>query len=299
MNNPTHTSARGHIAALACIVFWGTSFIVTKTLVQTITPFQVMLLRFTLAYAMLWILYPHWHFKIKEEGILVILALLCNTFYFMAENTALSITQASNVSILTSTSPIFSALLLLLVNKGERLTKKQGLAYLCAFLGVILVVLNGSLVLEIRPLGDLLAISTAIIWACYNILAKDQTHKYNGFLLARKLMFYAVISSAIVVAIEGKPVDFAGLMNPACIGGFLYLACLCSALCYVFWNYAIREIGILKTNIYLYAMPAVTLVAGIIVLDEIITPMGLAGMVLIAAGLLAGSGIKRRTQNEE
>ena len=41
-----------------------------------------------------------------------------------------------------------------------------------AFLGVILVVFNGSVILNLNPAGDLLAIGAAFSWAIYGILLK-------------------------------------------------------------------------------------------------------------------------------
>ena len=52
------------------------------------------------------------------------MSLFSNTLYFLAENTALTLTQSSNVSILVSTAPVITALLLILLPNGERVTRK-------------------------------------------------------------------------------------------------------------------------------------------------------------------------------
>ena len=51
------------------------------------------------------------------------------------------------------------------------------------------------------------------------------------------------------------------------------------------WNTAIRTIGALKTSVYLYAIPPLTLVAGTLLLDETVTLLGTAGIVLVIGGM--------------
>lgn len=48
----------GHLIALATICVWGSTFIFSKTLLDVFTPVQIMLLRFFVAYAVLWCMYP-------------------------------------------------------------------------------------------------------------------------------------------------------------------------------------------------------------------------------------------------
>ena len=275
----------GHLFALFSVTIWGTSFIVSKNVMAYISPVQLMLLRFILAYITLWVLHPKWHFKWRDEAWFLLLALLANTLYFLAENTALTLTQASNVSILVSTAPILSALLIRLFRQNERLSRYQTLGYAIAFIGVVFVVLNGVFVLQLRPAGDLLALSAALLWAIYGILARRALEKFNSFLITRKLMFYGILTSIPLLA-ENKPLELAPLITPGNVVSLLYLGIVCSAMCYLMWNRAIRQIGTLKTNIYMYAVPMVTMLAGTVFLYEAVTGMGAIGIVLVIGGMV-------------
>ena len=73
------------------------------------------------------------------------------------------------------------------------------------------------------------------------------------------------------------------------ICGLLYLGLICSALCYLMWNEAIAGIGAMKANIYVYAVPVVTMIAGAIFLHEVITWGGAVGVMLVAGGMLLSS----------
>ena len=67
------------------------------------------------------------------------------------------------------------------------------------------------------------------------------------------------------------------------------LACLglgASALCFVTWNVAVRELGPVRTSLYIYLVPALTVLASAAVLGEPLTPLVVLGVLLTIAGLL-------------
>ena len=58
MNRSASSRTLGYILALFTVLVWGTTFISTKTLLNTFTPLQVMLTRFVLGQLFLWLLRP-------------------------------------------------------------------------------------------------------------------------------------------------------------------------------------------------------------------------------------------------
>lgn len=222
----------------------------------------------------------------------MLISLFANSLYFLAENTALHLTQTSNVSILVTTSPIMTAILLRLFFHGEPLSRRKVIGFCIAFLGVVFVVLNGVVGLNLHPLGDFLALGAALSWAIYGILVHKCSESFNSFMITRKLMFYGILTSTPLLLAD-EPIDFAQLVTGPNVIALLYLGFVCSALCYLMWNYAIRQIGALKTNLYMYAVPIVTMIAGVLFLKERITPMGAGGIVLVLAGMVLSTLTER------
>lgn len=204
----------GHLFAVFPVMAWGTSFLVSKNLLAVLTPIQLMWLRFVIAYIALWIIHPVWYFQWRDELRFLAMAVAANTLYFYTENTALTLTQATNVSILVSTAPILSAILLSLSRKKEVLSRQQKTGYGVAFIGVVFVVLNGALVLHLRPAGDLLALASAMSWAVYNLFARNMLERFDSFLVSRKLMLYGIISAFPMVLAEGQKIQLSAIMNP-------------------------------------------------------------------------------------
>ena len=277
---------KGHLLAVLCVIAWGTSFLVSKNLMEKITPVQLMMLRFVIAGLSIWIIYRKWYFNWREEGQFIVLSLVGNALYYLTENTALRLTLASNVSILVSAAPIVSALMLRLFERDERLLRRQIAGIGIAFGGVLFVVFNGVFVLKLNPLGDLLALAAAFCWALYGFLAKRIVDRYDTFLSTRKLMFYGIITSSPLLLLEGGDLSGMRQLRFGNICGILYLGLICSALCYLMWNEAIAEIGAMKANLYVYAVPVVTMIASALFLDEVVTWGGAAGVVLVVGGML-------------
>jgi len=288
---------KGHLLALIVGFCWGTSFIVSKTLMGHMTAIQLIWLRFLFAWLSLWAFYPKWHFTSwKEEASFFLLSIFSNTLYFLAENTALNYTLTTNVSILTATIPLVVALLLRIF-RGQKMSRTKIVGSLVAFVGVILVIFNGVFVLKLNGLGELLAIGAVLSWSCYSFMIYDKAGVYNSFLLSRKLMFYGLLTMTPVMLATGAPSNICVMLGEGRIFGLLYLAVICSAVCYALWNNAIRDLGINTTNMYLYTLPLFTLLASAVVLHEQITWMGVVGMVTVIAGLLF-TNIQKKTPGD-
>jgi drug/metabolite transporter (DMT)-like permease len=81
-----------YLMALGCVFFWGCTFISSKILLQAgLTPVDILLLRFGLAYGMLLPFYrkhlvlPSW----KDEAWMAFLGITGGSLYFLTENSAI------------------------------------------------------------------------------------------------------------------------------------------------------------------------------------------------------------------
>ena len=83
----------GHLAALFTVVNWGTTFIATKLLLESFSPVEILIFRFVLGYAALWVVCPRplrvgsW----RREGIFAAAGLTGVCLYYLLENIALTV----------------------------------------------------------------------------------------------------------------------------------------------------------------------------------------------------------------
>lgn len=275
-----------HGLALLTAMFWGVSFIASKVLLQTYTPIQVMFLRFVLAYIALWILYPRTvKVSLKEELGFAALAVSGCSLYFLCENSALLHTYAANVSIIVAAAPMLTAILAHFTLPGEKLSRSTFSGFAIAILGVALVVFNGTVILKLSPLGDLLSLAAATCWAIYSVLLRPRVERYANLLLTRRIMLWGIISTLPLLLMEGAPLPLGPLLGGRNLFCLLFLGLVCSALGYVLWNIATARLGAVTCTNYVYVIPFFTMLAGALALDESISLMGVFGALLILLGL--------------
>lgn len=293
MKNPTLF----HLFALFTAIVWGVTFVSTKVLINCgLTPASIFLYRFILAYIAIWFFSPKklladsW----KDELLFFGSGLTGGSLYFLAENTALGITLASNVSLIVCTAPLITAFLSHAFIKGERLRKRLVYGSLLALAGVAMVVFNGNFILKINPLGDLLTITAALMWGFYTIILKQLDSRYPTLFITRKVFFYGILTILPFFLYSPLTTDTAVLLKPSVIGNLLFLGLVASMLCYILWNRAVKELGAIRTSNYIYFIPIVTLITSAVVIDEPIAPIALAGAALILGGVyFAERGFRR------
>lgn len=157
--------SKGHFLGLFCAVVWGATFISTKVLLEYLSPLQILFSRFLLGYIALWCLYPHRSPKYgRKAQLLFALAGFLGTFlYFLMENVALQHTTASNVGVLVSLAPLFTAAVSKLENPKLTLSLQFFVGAVLSFVGVLLIVFGDNMSLVINPLGDTLALGAAFV----------------------------------------------------------------------------------------------------------------------------------------
>lgn len=286
-----------HVMALCTALVWGSTLIASKKLILAgLVPAEIMTCRFILGYVFLFLLYPKVH-KVKswtDELIFFAMGFFGGSLYFLLENSALYYTHASNIALITSTVPIFTALMTHFTVKGESLTGRFAVGSAVAFAGVALIIFNGNFILKLSPMGDLLAFGSVVCWAIYCVVQKFFVGKYNALYITRSCFFYGLLT-IIPYFIFVKPFDFPleGFAQPVVFGNLLYLGLVASAVCFSTWNTAIDKLGVIKTNVYVYLLPLVTIVASYFFLDERLTVFSAAGAVLIIFGLWYSERVKQ------
>lgn len=276
-----------HLITALVVIIWGTTFVSTKVLIQNgLGPIEIMFYRFVLAYFCL-LMVSHkrlWADNWKDEFMLMLSGLTGGTFYFIAENTALGITQASNVALLVCTTPIFTALLVHWIFK-EPLRRNMIIGSIIALIGVGLVVFSGSVLLQINPLGDFLSIMAALMWAVYCLILKPLGKKYPTAFITRKVFLYSVISLLVYFLFDPLQVKTEVLFHPVVTLNLLFLGIVASMLCFIAWNAAVKVLGPSRTANYIYVQPFSTLVLSSIILSEVITLASMIGALCIIGGV--------------
>lgn len=284
MNKTIH----GHIAAFLTILIWGTTFISTKVLLISFKPVEILFIRFMIGYFALWCVCPR-RLKVrrsKQEWYFAAAGLCGVTLYYLFENIALTYTLASNVGVIISIAPFFTVIFSCLFLHDRRPNIRFFAGFLIALAGIFLISFGGEKNLQLNPVGDLLAVIAAMIWAAFSTITKKISgFGYNTIQTTRRTFFYGLIFMVPALLLMDFHIElqqFASLKN---VLNLLFLGFGASALCFVTWNLAVKILGSVKTSVYIYMVPVITAVTSALILHEKLTRTIVLGIVLTLIGL--------------
>lgn len=141
--------------------------------------------------------------------------------------------------------------------------------------------------MELNPLGDILVTGAAFVWGCYSVLIKKiNDYGYPVIQTTRRIFAYGLLFMILVLFLSDFRPEFSRFADPVYLFNILYLGLGASALCFVTWNFAARELGAVKSSVYIYLNPVITVVASALILKESVTGMAVAGTLLTLAGLI-------------
>ncbi len=303
----------GIFLAAFSIFFWGITFVSTKYLLSDFSSMEILTYRFISAYLGLWIIHPKFVKIAWRDNILYALAALSGVvLYQLSENIAIHFTNASNVSVIVSICPLFTAIISQIFLKEKHLSVSFIIGFVISITGVTLVCLNGNTALKFNPKGDLLALLSGICWGFYSmILSIANKRSYDSICASRRIFFFAVLImiplSLMGVGLEvhgrnaspaevsdlirslyftmNKSVNAARFSNPWNVFNLLFLGVVANGICFTAWNKACQIAGTVKVNCAIYLIPVVTIIFAFFVLGEKITMLGAIGAIITIAGL--------------
>ena len=270
---------RGHLLALFTIMVWGTTFLSTSVLLRDFTPLEILIIRMALGIVALTVARPR-RLRLKSrrhEWLFAGAGLTGVSMYFLLENYALTFTYSANCSVIISTAPFLG---------GAPMGRNFYAGFAVAIAGIALLSFSGQ-ALNLNPLGDLLCLLAAMCWGAYSVfLKKIETYGYDTLLVTRRIFLYGLVF--LLPALPFTPVrfDVGALLKPINLLNLLYLGLCASALCFVTWNVAVSRLGAVRTSVYIYLSPVVTIVASWLLLGDPVLPMALLGAALTLVGLV-------------
>lgn len=285
----TTNERNGHLMALFTIVVWGTTFLSTSVLLRDFSPIEILALRMLLGVAALYVARPkrlRLHAR-RHEWYFAGAGLFGVSLYFLLENFALTYTYSANCSVIISTAPFFVAIAMRLFCGGARMGRGFYAGFVIAITGIGLLSFSGQ-ALNLNPLGDLLCLLAAVCWAGYSVfLRKIECLGYTDTLFStRRIFLYGLLFLLPAMPFMPPSLDVARLLKPVNLLNLLYLGLCASALCFVTWGVAVKRLGAVKTSVYIYLSPVVTILASWLLLNDPIVPMALVGAALTLVGLV-------------
>jgi drug/metabolite transporter (DMT)-like permease len=195
---------------------------------------------------------------------------------------ALRTTSASVIALVLGATPIFAALLGLVL-RTEHMSRRFWAGAVVSFAGVGLVALGtGEVSGDVG--GVLLGVATAATWAAYSVAIAPLMRRYSPSRISALVLSVGWVAIAIVGAGQTveQPLDLGwevwALLVFATLGPLV--------LTNVFWFRSLHRIGPARATLAANLQPFVAAVLALVLLSEQITWVQIAGGVLIGAGIV-------------
>ena len=306
---------RSWLCVALAVSAWGVTFASTRYLLGDFSPLEILVLRFSIAFAALWLVGRFtggtdccgW----RNEWIFAAMGLSGIVVYQFLENCAICSMNASSVAIVVSFGPIVTALLARALTANGQFSARFVCGSLIAVVGVAIVGFEGMHEFSFSLAGTFIAIAAMFSWAVYSVLLELANERgvpplaavcrafgWSLAALAPLVAWKAAQScaqgsggsAAVVLDATTNAARFGRLAN---LLNVTFLGLVASAASFVLWSAACRDLGVVRTTAALYMTPVVGVLFAAIFLGERVTGLEILGGAAILAGVATATlGVK-------
>ncbi len=290
-----------HLPLLLTAIFWGSNFVAIKSVLGTLTVWDVAATRGVLAatcHLLTLVFLWRGRTRVRREdwrrlvGIGVLGSFLTPIPIVVAQQ----FITASVSSLLTTINPLSTAFFAWLL-LGTVLTPRRIVGMGMGLAGFLVILLLGGP--EVRfstenAVGVLIMVCSPLAWGLYSVVSKPLLDRYPAMQLTA---YSSLIGSVLLLPIflTGTPARLAQL-SPTGWLTILWIGVGTMWLAYVFWFMGLRALQPSQVAVYIYLVPCFGVFFGWLLLGERLTPFALLGGLAILAGVIVTNTASRAPQ---
>ena len=266
-------------------VIWGGGFVASDMALESMKPFQIMMVRFLLASVLMGVIsrgQRKSEEKLKERAGAIKAGVLMGVTLFMGfafQIIGLQYTTPSKNAFLTALNVVIVPFIAFVILK-KKIGAKGIVGAVMSVLGVALLSLNGNFTVS---LGDGLTLFCAVGFAFQIFFTSEFVKKYPASVLNTVQMFTAFVLSAISLMIFGENdfhVTTQGWLS------VLYLGVVSTTICYLLQTACQKYIDETKAAIILSMESVFGTIFSIMILHEVVTVRMIIGCAVILAAVI-------------
>ena len=283
---------KGSIAALTANIIFGFSFLFSKVALDYANPLIILAVRFTIAFAVLNILWlfgiVKLNFKGKPKKRIILMALAQPLLYFIFELYGIEKTSSAMSGVIISLVPVAVILLSTFVLK-EKPTRSQILFSVLSLMAIVVISILSNDGGENSLVGILLLLGAVICAAAFNILSRSEAQRYSPF--ERTYMMFLIGTVGFnIIAIASLRENYileltSAAISPQFWGAIFYLSVLSSIAAFMLYNYSTSVISSVRAASFSNIITVVSVLAGIFILGEVLSLPQLICCLLIIIGV--------------
>lgn len=273
-----------HLALIAAVCIWGSSYIASKIALEAFSPLLLCLVRFILASLCMFLIRLKKKKSIPSKKDLKYMALSAISgiaVYYALENIAVSMTSASDASLISAVYPVITILIGILFFRLKT-NRNEVLGILMGVCGVIILTVSGS-DSSGSVWGNLLIAFNGCLWACYNYMTQRISSEPDDFTVT---YYQTMIGTVCFIPMLAFERNMRISLTPSAIAAVMYLSLICSLAALFLYNYGLRKVSAARAASLMNLMPVAGVILSVLILHESVTLKHLIGGSVIIAGVL-------------
>ena len=285
-------------ALILVTVIWGGGFVASDIALESMKPFQIMMVRFLLASVLMGVIsrgQRKSEEKLKDRIGAIKAGVLMGVTLFMGfafQIIGLQYTTPSKNAFLTALNVVIVPFIAFVILK-KKIGAKGIIGAVMSVLGVGLLSLNGNFTVS---LGDGLTLLCAVGFAFQIFFTSEFVKKYPASVLNMVQMFTAFVLSAISLVIFGEndfQVTIQGWLS------VLYLGVVSTTICYLLQTACQKYIDETKAAIILSMESVFGTIFSILILHEVVTVRMVIGCAVILAAVIISNMSETSEETED
>lgn len=226
----------------------------------------------------------------KRKSIWLLFALgFCQpVLYFVCENYGIALTNSVISGAFIAMIPIVSSIIAVIFLK-EKFHKKQLMAIVCSFAGIMFITIAGQSAGEASAVGVILLIGAVIAAAIYVVLGRHISSIFTSFERTYAMFLMGSVVYDVAALIQGteqfKSEAIQIVTTPTLLGCILFLGVMSSVVSYFCINYATTFLPVAQSSSFTNLTGVISMIAGSVFLGEAFGVVHIVGCVLVISGV--------------
>jgi drug/metabolite transporter (DMT)-like permease len=273
---PVRSTRRSELLLLLAVVLWSTTFAVMKESLGSISPALLVLIRFAIAAAVVYVLFRS-RIEFTWPNLLKGLAIGIPEYLgFMLQVTGLTMTTASKNAFITGLCVVVAPVLSFFFLREKR-SWKVALALVLAVLGLWVISFGFTVRVGGMGMGDFLTLLSALAFGVQVFMIHLFSHR-DSFYATTFFQLLAVAMCSLAYALVTKQIL---AVNPVSWPSLLYLAVFTTVITLLLQNRFQHDVTVAQASVIYSLEPVFATLLAVLFIGEQLGPAVLVGGVLL------------------
>ena len=269
--------------------------------IQSFQPMTLITLRLVIASALLFavstISGKFQRLRKKDVSLFLLLAFFEPFVYYVGETYGLTMVESTLAAVIVSTIPLFTPVLAFLV-LNERIKWVSIAGIIVSLLGVFFVIYEPGGGFSANPWGVALLFLAVFAAICYATTLRKIPAYYSSL----NVIFYQSLLGLIYFVPTFLITDYSTIRQLNVSAESLLALCMlsvfASVIAFVLFAWAVRKVGVTRTNVFVNLIPVFTAIFSWLILKEQITLLKWFGIAIVVVGLFVSQWGKVKFNKE-